>query len=228
MKIIRNGIFETNSSSTHVIAIAKENDFDLPNKKIRFAFGTYEWAKNLYTTYREKGDYLITAIYSNPGKKEEWLEKLAELFRKNEIKYHFPEPHIHSSGEYKGSIDHVSELYPLIDILLANEYMLFRFLFNNDSYITTSNDNDEGYYYKDIGVKKAYNPNDSDEDRRLQYVRFYNLVYETLDKYDYYFKGNSGGLDGLYYNDIAKTPEYSEQWYINYYGKYNGRKKKEL
>lgn len=68
--IIRNGIFETNSSSVHSICISKKPVENVKGKKIAFYLGEYGWENETVDTT----DYLYTAIMCQSNS-EELLDK---------------------------------------------------------------------------------------------------------------------------------------------------------
>lgn len=177
---IRNSVFETNSSSTHSIAISKKNP--VIGKYIHFRIGEFGWENDCVDT----ADYLYTAILEQ-DEHNELLEKLKGILDKYSIEYEFEDPIWHESSvgdgvwlEY-GYIDHSYELREFLDIILSDEDLLMRYLFG-DSNVYTGNDNqdpcpsgcniaDEEYYDWDSN-KMVVNP------------------YHNPENYDYFFKGN--------------------------------------
>ena len=179
---IRSSVFETNSSSTHSIAISKAPV--VIGKSIHFGIGEFGWENDTADT----ADYLYTAIlyvYSSEVA-EEKLEHLKRILDKHDVYYQFEEPKywIGSSGHTyldNGYVDHGNELTEFLDIILSNEDLLMRYLFG-DSTVYTGNDNQdndpsgcniaEAEYY-DWGANK-WMPN----------------PYHDSVNYDYYYKGN--------------------------------------
>ena len=177
---IRSSVFETNSSSTHSIAISKKKP--VIGKYIRFGIGEFGWENDCADT----ADYLYTAILEQ-DECEELLDKLKEILDKYSIEYSFEEPEYKKSldGEYEwlayGYVDHSYELREFLNAILSNEDLLMRYLFS-DSNVYTGNDNqdpdpsgcniaDEEYY--DWGSNKmVVNP------------------YHDPKNYDYFYKGN--------------------------------------
>lgn len=177
---IRSSVFETNSSSTHSIAISKKKP--VIGKYIRFGIGEFGWENDCADT----ADYLYTAILEQ-DECEELLDKLKEILDKYSIEYSFEEPEYKKSfdGEYEwlayGYVDHSYELREFLNAILSNEDLLMRYLFG-DSNVYTGNDNqdpepsgcniaDEEYY--DWGSNKmVVNP------------------YHDPENYDYFYKGN--------------------------------------
>lgn len=177
---IRSSVFETNSSSTHSIAISKKPV--VIGKYIRFCIGEFGWENDCADT----ADYLYTAILEQ-DEHDELLDKLKKILDKYSIEYKFDTPKWHksSNGTDKwlgyGYIDHSYELREFLDTVLSDEDLLMRYLFG-DSTVYTGNDNqdpnpsgcniaDEEYY--DWGSSKmVVNP------------------YHDPENYDYFYKGN--------------------------------------
>lgn len=158
---IRKGLFETNSSSVHVLVIPKDQAIHIP-KSVRLSFNDYGWSEGIeYDTL----NYLYQACVDK-GKSE--LNKFfAYLKRKGVEEIYAPELQWESNrwGTYatnnEGYVDH-ADCIPL-DYLFSNESLLDRFLFGDDSFVETGNDN-------------SYNTPDEDK-------------YDH-DKYDVLEKGN--------------------------------------
>ena len=138
---IRKNVFETNSSSTHSIAISKKPV--VIGKSIRFNIGEFGWENSC----ANPADYLYTAILEQ-NERLDLLDKLKEILNKHSIKYEFEEPTYHTSdnGEYSwlsyGYVDHSFEVRELIFALLDDEDLLMRYLFG-DSMVYTGNDNQD-------------------------------------------------------------------------------------
>ena len=192
MRLIRNNIFETNSSSTHALVVYKNGKYILPDK-LRFDIGEFGWSYNVYYDTHSKASYIITLIFTHNTRYETeyLLDKLGRILDKNNIQYSFPE--VNFINEYgwgywdiDGYVDHSCEAYSWLYDILDDEDMLFKFLFNNESYISTGNDNDDSYYIPGIGSYHDYYDSD------------YNIKPswgEKIDElenngYDIYFKGN--------------------------------------
>lgn len=178
MKQIRKNVFETNSSSTHSIAISKKPV--TIGKYIHFGIGEFGWENDCVDT----ADYLYTAILEQ-NNRDDLLDRLKEILDNHSIKYEFTEPlwNRSSYGDYLeyGYIDHSYELGEFLSIILSDEDLLMRYLFG-DSNVYTGNDNqdpdpsgcniaDDEYY--DWGKSEmVVNP------------------YHDSVNYDYFFKGN--------------------------------------
>ena len=180
---IRRGTFETNSSSTHSIAISKKKVNVLVGTCINFYIGEYGWEENEYSF----SDYMYTSLLYNNDK--ESIEKLKSILDKWGVKYKFQTPKWSYYGDNQeekyldnGYIDHGSETFSIMREILNDEDLLARALFG-DSTVYTGNDNssenesmcycaDEYCYDWDDNGKKKLNQNHDSE------------------HYDYFFKGN--------------------------------------
>ena len=180
---IRSSVFETNSSSTHSIAISKAPA--VIGKYVYFGIGEYGWENDCVNP----ANYLYTAIlyvYSSEVA-EEKIEHLKRILDKYDVSYEFEEPEYWTSpdGRYtcldNGYIDHGNELGEFLEAVFSNEDLLMRYLFG-DSHVYTGNDNqddcpsgcniaNEEYY--DWGKDKmVINP------------------YHDPENYEYFYKSN--------------------------------------
>ena len=174
MRQIRNGVFETNSSSVHSICIQKDKNITLPNS-IYFYIGEYGWEFDCVDT----ASYLYTAILSTYDKDEaeEKIKQIKTVLDKHSISYDFEEPVYHN-----GYVDHDSCARNFIDAVLNDEDLLLRCLFGTDSCVYTGNDNsaeeDDMCYCAEETIWDG---------RKCEFVS--NPNHEP-DKYDYFYKGN--------------------------------------
>lgn len=177
---IRRNVFETNSSSTHSIAIPRKIDRkDIP-KSLSFNFGEFGWDFDEV----DPCDYLYTAIYyCDMGLIAERLGKLRDFLERHDIRYTFgePKPAWWDVNELDyGSIDHAYELESCgFFSILEDDDLLLRYL--TDGHVYTGNDNDgdelaDCYCARstvfDEDWKEVPNPNHDEE------------------KYEYFLKGN--------------------------------------
>lgn len=106
---IRSSVFETNSSSTHSIAIPKKTV--VAGEYISFSIGEFGWENDCVNT----ANYLYTAILEQDDR-DELLDKLKDILNNHSIKYKFQKPKYGKSndGEYAwleyGYIDHSDEI----------------------------------------------------------------------------------------------------------------------
>ena len=86
---IRRSVYETNSSSTHAICIAKDG-YELKDH-IDFHTGEYGWECEEYGDLDNKASYLITAILSMDKEyADEKLTRLKDILDEYEITYTIP------------------------------------------------------------------------------------------------------------------------------------------
>ena len=183
MKQVRNGVFETNSSSVHSICIQKDKNITLPNS-IHFYIGEYGWDFDCVDT----ASYLYTAILStyNKDEAEEKIKQIKTVLDKHSMSYDFEEP-MYYSGEYgswlkNGYVDHDYCARHFIEAVLNDEDLLLRCLFGTDSCVYTGNDNSGGDY------DMCYCAGETVwDDEKREFALHPN--YEP-DKYDYFYKGN--------------------------------------
>ncbi len=172
--VIRNGMFETNSSSVHSICISKKPVGDVKGKKISFYLGEYGWENSTVDT----PDYLYTAIMCQ-SLSDYLLDKLKSILDKYEIDYTF-QPEEKASRWW--GIDRSEDTIDFVDAVLEDEDLLLRCLFNDDSVVYTGNDSCGSKDYLDtcfIG-DEYYWGNDGKELN----------PYHDSENFDYFIKGN--------------------------------------
>lgn len=190
---IRNSVFETNSSSTHSIAIPKNCD---TFNYISFSTDEFGWS------FREvnSADYFYTAIYETSQSEEEVnekIEKLENILKERNIEYRFnkPKTHIwHYDYEDKdylslddGYIDHGYELKDFVDELLNDGDKLVRFIFGG--LVFTGNDNSDTEERCFISRDEEFL--DDFDWRTRESFKIKNPYYmSNHEDYDWYYKGN--------------------------------------
>lgn len=164
MKLIRNGVFETNSSSAHSLAYGTskiirggswgmppdETDFSnplyrldtVPEKYKGYRFyewlGEYGWGYDELCTPQQKFSYLLTQIADT----SEELHKATEYYILKEIMGNIGLNIELSDEDEEGYIDHQS--YGVVDMsLFKTKEDLITYLFNDNIVIHIENDNDE-------------------------------------------------------------------------------------
>lgn len=188
---IRSNVFETNSSSTHSIAIPKK--CETPSN-ISFYTGDFGWSFEEVDAV----DYFYTAIYETSATETEVLEKIQKLksiLESHDIEYHFAKPNSytwHSDYDDKeyfslddGYIDHGYELKDFVDELLNDEDKLLRFL--GGGLVFTGNDNSDnnGFISRDEEFIEHYNwrTNTTTKHKNEYYM-------SNHADYEWYYKGN--------------------------------------
>lgn len=151
-RVIRKSVFETNSSSVHAIAISREENYSLP-KMVYFRFGRYGWEKEIYSDKTSKASYLWTGICSlyDCDKANEAKAWITSVLNKYNILCEFEV--WKETFEWKGKavpdidgyIDHSDGLCDFMHDILNDENMLLSFLFSDDSFVETGNDNTYDY-----------------------------------------------------------------------------------
>ena len=164
---IRKGTFETNSSSTHSICITKEDSFIKIPEELKINVKNYEfgWEYEKYRGTDEKFAYLIIGVIAGYGDNfieiSQRLNKLVKTISKWVKNVHIEGLDIICYDgnmyydSYDGYVDHAEELTEMVDVLLQNDEMLKRYLFSEDSFILTGNDNSDGYQDIKVNYKHA-------------------------------------------------------------------------
>lgn len=159
---IRNGSWETNSSSVHVLVIPKETTITIPKKVILYG-GDFGWGEGTASPL----DY-VYQVCVDEGREQ--LDRFFEyLKRKGVEEIHSPElhwveeewcgeKHVYAENN-PGYVDHSYEV-PLDDMFF-NEDLLDRFLFGEGSFVKTGNDNGDN-----CPKAEDYDPN----------------IYDTIEK----------------------------------------------
>lgn len=167
---IRQGCFETNSSSVHAICIsysAMDNVADIP-LKMNFKFGNFGWSRQTLSTIESRASYLYTAIVgctpklSDCSQMMERLNFVYQTLRKHGVERIDFEPMEIHIFTYKddmsfyvecpdyNNIDHVGECESFVEHVCTDEDALLAFLFNPQSYVETGNDNEDYEPYIDV------------------------------------------------------------------------------
>ena len=193
MKQIRNNVFETNSSSTHSIAIPKK--CEAPSR-VNLYTGDFGWSFDEV----DAADYFYTAIYETSDTEfelQEKLEKLRSILEAHDIEYHLARVKHHTwfsnydNKEYlsldDGYIDHGYELKDFVDELLNDEDKLLRFL--GGGLVFTGNDNSDTeercFINRDEEYLEGY-----DWDAHKTYPIKNPYYMSDHEDYEWYYKGN--------------------------------------
>ena len=151
---IRKNVFETNSSSIHAIAISNEMPKNLPSF-IYFGRGEYGWEWEKYDWEDDKANYLYECLIylyydwtnDDDTRLMETCDQIKRYLNSYGIDCKFEE--FDRSTLHAGYVDHGGENKELVEYLLSDSDNLIRYLFNDDSYILTGNDNsdyDDNYF----------------------------------------------------------------------------------
>jgi hypothetical protein len=144
---VRQNVFETNSSSTHSICIAKNSTLELP-KQVEFKFGEFGWEKRTLNSVLKKASYLYTGLKDNYRLED--IEKIKQYLTNKNIEYHFEESK--EDRWNNGYVDHSDELTDFLDYVCSSENNLLDYLFSPLSFILTGNDNNN----HDVSIKVNY------------------------------------------------------------------------
>ena len=185
---IRYNTFETNSSSTHSLAVPKKVG-RIPSD-IRFHFGEFGWELD---DCIDPADYLYTGIVTNSQEiRDKYLPKLKDIMKRNNIKakyadYELSEYTYGDKVEYYvdsryGFIDHGYELEYFLEWLFEDDDRVLRFI--SDGLVFTGNDNDdESSFFINRNKKDLYDW-ETGENRPNPYYM------ENCGDYDWFYKGN--------------------------------------
>lgn len=150
---IRQGVFETNSSSMHSIAVNYLDKDNTPHfDKFKFHVGEFGWE---HDHYYGLGDYIWTYLCERYCNDITTLSEFQNILYETMLEYadevEFEEPNIHKSGSYSfldsGYIDHYRELDDFIDALFHNKKLLASAIIQG--ILETGNDNSD-YYPEDL------------------------------------------------------------------------------
>jgi hypothetical protein len=135
MKQIREGIYETNSSSSHSIYIASSNkntiyDTIVPDENgvIKLTGGDFGWEEEKYYSAIEKANYAAQDVYRNQELSDMLAEVISEVCGAKIV-----------AIDAQGYIDHQSQGNS--HNAFSDKDTLKEFLFNPNSYVETDNDN---------------------------------------------------------------------------------------
>lgn len=147
-KVIRRGVFETNSSSVHAISISNAENLTYP-KFVYFEEGEFGWEHEIYHDKQNKAAYLWTGILENYPVSEVKIiqDKITQMLSEESIECEFED--CRQMCEYNGEvyyspygyIDHAYKLKDWLDEVLNDKSKLLAFLFDSDSAVETWNDN---------------------------------------------------------------------------------------
>lgn len=186
---IRNSVFETNSSSTHSIAVPRNC---VTTGYVSLRTDDFGWSFEEV----DAADYFYTAIYETSETEAEAnrkIERLKDILNEHGIGYKLRKPKTHTSTydnkDYfyldDGYIDHGGELEEFVDELLDDGDKLVRFL--SGGLVFTGNDNSDsnGFISRDEEFIEDY---DWDTKTTTTYKNEYYM--RNHEDYEWYYKGN--------------------------------------
>ena len=170
MKLIRNGVFETNSSSAHSLAYRRivlrdynykpKDDLCFAIKELHLTkkpkeyemysymplyFDEYGWGFDVLSSPAEKLSYLMSSVYQYKTwgviKEDPFFKQVIKWLNELDIVVNLPEQYGDSS-EVDAEINHQSYDVVTKD-MFKTKYDLLTYLFNNDIVIHIENDNSD-------------------------------------------------------------------------------------
>ena len=162
MRQERRGVFETNSSSTHSICIATNRHTELVYpEKLYFRCDNFGWKFDKLTSPEDKAAYLYASfldLYTR-DKAQEVMAFIMETLDSVGVVCEFETPIYKNCGSGKfyienASVDHCGEYDHgrFVDKTTSNKGRLLRYLFSNESFVLTGNDNSDF----DVGICVQY------------------------------------------------------------------------
>ena len=156
MITIRKGVFETNSSSTHSIVIAREGT--QPSDEIEFRIGEYGWENRELWGPNEKASYIYTLACDALCR--DVADDFAKLLSPFGINCKFTLKPVFENGYLRnGYVDHADDGIDLVNDCLSDGSLLLDLIFNDKSNVVTGNDNNEykeSYYVTPDCESKTY------------------------------------------------------------------------
>lgn len=158
MRQERRCVFETNSSSTHSVCITTERKAELAYpEKLVFRCRDFCWEYQRLSTPDEKADYLYASILSLQSREEaeNSKNKIYAMLGELGIECEFEQAKYFGDGWCENAhVDHAGEDDHLgfVNRVLSNRGRLIRYLFSNQSFVLTGNDNEA----HDVGICVDY------------------------------------------------------------------------
>ena len=148
MKVVRLGVFETNSSSTHTFTVNNEGYEYEKGIEIEPDWeGEFGWSWETWYTTEEKLAYICRCILDNELRSEDTDESIYNALRPlqerlDNLGVYFEIPTKEYLDSHWGYVDHGRDYYysDIIDILKTDDSLL-SFLFNPENGIDGGNDN---------------------------------------------------------------------------------------
>lgn len=201
---IRQGVFETNSSSTHAICIKRDDEVSIPDiiskyggKTFHVLGGEFYWDYEVIHNPETKLDYLFTAISHlyDVDEVKMYMDKMrAQLAKvnvnvefeysdmrkirigKDKSSYYITFTNPETGKKFDGGIDHPNQ--NMLAVLNDTEGFL-KFVFGENSFLITGNDNSEDF-------EKFIENNIT----HVEWMDFDDYAKMPDREYDIYYKGN--------------------------------------
>lgn len=147
---IRQGTFETNSSSTHSLVVYKDEMINLPIH-IDFELGLYEWD----WAVEDFANYFYTAIYVSGESATQHLDMLVDYLNSRKIGFTMQtrrDIELEGLSKFDYGLNHNSVITSnnLESLLKKENWSVLDYLFSN-SFIVTGNDNcDENEFLEEF------------------------------------------------------------------------------
>lgn len=144
---IRNSVFETNSSSVHAICISSKPINDTNGLSVTLHIGEFGWEHEWYQDIDSRASYIYTLACHVYGK--DFYNCFKEMLEPYGINVwrdfdNFAKFVNYGDNDYylnNGYVDHGGELQEFIDRCLDDPDVLIRFIFGEESFVMTTNDN---------------------------------------------------------------------------------------
>ncbi len=138
--LVRNGTFETNSSSSHTISICEKTDFFTPayQEEIVISGGDFGWGPDTLTSFQDRLDYVGQMIWEFMAHSPKTNHDNPQLTLEDLLKDQTGCKTVtwNKSRLSQGYVDHQS-----LDSSIFNQEDMKNLLFRTGSYIEIDNDN---------------------------------------------------------------------------------------
>lgn len=155
MRQVRNSVFETNSSSTHSVCITRERNAEMVYpEKLHIRCQVFGWEERKLVTPEDKAAYLYATILTLYNRKEVESAKnrIFTFLGEAGVECDFEQAEYYGrSGKFflwyniceNARVDHAydGELPKFVENVLRNRGRLLRYLFSDESFVLTGNDN---------------------------------------------------------------------------------------
>ena len=134
---LRQGTFETNSSSTHAVCVHKQKDLKFPNY---IYFGLEDLTEEQeYETIQGRANYLNTIMYMCCSKTEyiNRQKEIKDILKKHNVKVEWAKAKWDNAGEPQYFLYEIKDscVNVILDVICKDETLLIDFLFGENSTI---------------------------------------------------------------------------------------------